>query len=244
MTRGKQWEAVELPLDDILARQDFQFRREGLSIANLNKIIAALKAGGETRDPVRVARVGKLLYLVDGFHRLEAYRRTGKRTIPALVAKMSLEEARGEAMSLNAKNGLPYNRSDKQALWQAYVDAGSHLEPGGKAKASRAISAELGGAYSHETVRTKIKAMGLEFDEEVEFGGSYKPLIAEDDEEACLEELAEDAEHHLQAFGALVGKLQPWDRERLLKVTKGIVSALELDEEPDMHHLFNDALPF
>lgn len=102
MTRGKQWKREDLPLDAIVQRDDFQFRKGGLNKRNLDRIVATLRAGGEAKDPVRVARVGKNLYLVDGFHRMEAYRRTGRRTVSAEVAKMSLGEAKDEAMRLHS----------------------------------------------------------------------------------------------------------------------------------------------
>lgn len=244
MTRGRQWELVRLPLDDIRTRADFQFRVEGLDHPNLNRIMATLEAGGEARDPVRVARVGKVLYLVDGFHRLEAYRLTGRHHIQALVATMSLPEAREEAMRLNAQNGKPYSRKDKQRLWDAYVAEGRHLEHDGKARGSRTISAELGQAYSHQTVLTKLKSLGLEIDEGTEFGGVYKPRSLDDDAQADLEELALEAEHHLRQVGGILPSLEAHERERLLKVAKGIVEALERGEKPNMHQLLYDALPF
>lgn len=244
MTRGKQWKSDSLVLGHIVARDDFQFRKRGLSLPNLNRIVATLEAGGEAKDPVRVARVGDILYLVDGFHRLEAYKRTGKRTIPALVAKMSLGEARDEAMRLNAQNGIPYSQADKQAIWQTFVASGRHLEPGGKARSCREISTELGGIYSRETVRKRIKAMGLEFDEETEFGGSYKPRGGDLEEAELLEAMAEEAEDDLRRFGERIAKLERRERERLLQVARGIVSAAEQALEPDLHRLFHDALPF
>lgn len=244
MTRGRQWEHVRLPLGDIRIRQEHQFRAEGLDHANLNRIKATLDAGGEARDPVRVARVGKVLYLVDGFHRLEAYRLCGRSHVPAQVATMSLPEAQEEAMRLNAQNGKPYSRKDKQRIWDTYVAAGKHLGDEGKARGSRTIAAELGQAYSHQTIRTKLKALGLELDEGTEFGGVYKPRSADEQAEADLDDLALEAEHHLSNLAGILPNLPCHERDRLLKVTKGIVEALERGDKPDMQRLLYDALPF
>lgn len=232
MTKGKRWADIELPLGDIRQHQDFQFRVEGISQANLNGIVRTLEDGGAARDPVRVARVGERLYLVDGAHRLEAYRKAGRLTIPAKVAKMNLGEARDYALSSNAMNGKPYSRADKAKVFSTYIAQERHLDALGVLKSSRTIAAELGGGlYSHETIRKKLKALGLELDEDTEYPGGYFPMMTEED---LAEDLAEDAETHLRAFGALVGDLEALDRARLLKAARSVLEAAERGERPDM----------
>lgn len=241
MTLGKQWKAEDLALDDIREHRDFQFRHRGIDTANLNKIVRTLEAGGETRDPIRVARVGRVLYVVDGFHRLQAYRTAGRRTIPALVAKMGLSEARDAARSLNAMNGKAYSRADKEGVWSAYIAEGRHLECDGSAKPSRTISAELGGLYSYETIRIKLKGLGMTLDEGVEYPGGFKAWRSE---EELATDMAAEAYEYLRAFGSLIHDLEPWDREPLLEVTRGIVRAAEKGERPDVARLFLDASRF
>lgn len=240
VTPGKRWEPAELPLGDVRVRPDFQFRVLGADSANLNRIVSTLQAGGEARDPVRVARIGKALYLVDGFHRLEAYRKAGRQTIPALVAKLSLEEAREAARASNAMNGKGYSRADRQCIFDDYVAEGRHRDEDGRTKSSRTIEVELGGLYSHETIRKRLKDRG-ELDEETEFPHGYKPRLSDEDLEA---ELAEEAEDCLRRFGSLLPDLEPWDRNRLLEVAKGIVVAVEGGEKPDVVKLLDAATPF
>lgn len=230
MTKGKQWAAANLPIDDVRRHPSFQYRVNGIDPTNLIRIRRALQAGGETRDPVRVARVGKALYLVDGFHRWEAYRAEGRQTIPAVVAKMSLGEARDEARLSNAANGKSYSRADKASLWAAYVAEGRHIdEQTGYPKASRIIANDMGGLWSHETIRGKLKALGLEFDEEVEFDGHYKPFAPSQHELA--EGRLEDAETAIADLGALLPTLEPIDRDRLLQQARAMLDAIERGDE-------------
>ena len=229
MTKGKQWVAQDLPIDDVRVHQGLQFRVGGLNQANLNRIRKPLQHGEDARDPIDVARVGKALYVVDGFHRLEAYRAERRPTIPARVAKMSLEEATEHAKTSNAANGKPYSRADKLALWQAYVDAGWHLADEGTPLASRVIAKELGDIFSHETIRKKLKAIGLELDVDVEFDGTYKPQGPS--EEELEQELLEEAEDAVGALGGALVTLEPTDRERLVAHARRILDAVELEDE-------------
>lgn len=222
-------------MDTIREHKDFQFRLLGVDQTNLNRIVRTLEAGGAARDPIRVARVGAALYLVDGFHRLEAYRRMGKPTIPAMVAKMSKTEARDYARASNAMNGKGYSRADKERIWQSFVAEGRHKDTFGNLKKSRAIAADLGGLYSHETVRKKLREMGEEFDEEVEYGGYYEPRTSEEDLE---QERAEEAEDSLRTFAALVGTLEPFERDRLLGAARAIVEAVDAEREPNLAEIF------
>lgn len=218
--------AHELPIDDVRVHQSLQFRVDGINTPNLNRIRWTLQSGGEARDPIRVAKVGKALYVVDGFHRLEAYRLERRPMVPALVAKMSLEEARESAQALNAANGKPYSRADAAALWEAYVAEGRHLdERTGKPRPTRTIRDELGGIYSHETIRKKLKGRGHDLDEDVEFGGAYKPRRPT--EEELEADRLEDAEEAIGALGGLLPTLPPRDRERLIRQARGVLDAVE-----------------
>lgn len=236
MTKGKQWQADELPVDSVRAHKDLQFRVDGLDPKNLRRIVSALEAGGETKDPIHVARIGKALYVVDGFHRLEAYRKVGRHNVPALVAKMSLQEAKDTARSFNAMNGKNYSRADKERVWETYLTEGRHLDTLGDVKPSRVISQELGQLYSYETVRKKLKAAGVELDEDVEYQGAYKPMRNEDDLE---EDRALEAATCLRTFGELLGTLDAFDRQNLLQAARGIVEAAERGEKPDLSELYS-----
>lgn len=127
MTPGKQWAAQELPLEAIGLHKDLQFRAGGLSRAHVVKLVRTLEAGGEPLEPVKVARIGKALWLVDGHHRLEAHREAGRETIRAQVARMSLQEARDAARVANANHGKAMSRADMGMSGLTYRGCG-HLQ--------------------------------------------------------------------------------------------------------------------
>ena len=229
MTQGKQWEPCDLPIDDARTHPSLQNRVDGLDAANLNKIVRTLAAGGEAREPIRVARVGKSLYVIDGFHRREAYRQEGRTTIPALVAKMSLPEAQEYARTANVANGKPLSRADKEALWKAYVDEGRHLDAEGTPRPSRAIGADLGHVWSHETIRKKLRAEGVQLDTAVEFPDGYKrrQMSEQDMAEAQLF----DAEVAIGDLGALLPALDPDDQRRLVAAARAVLDAIDNDDD-------------
>lgn len=238
MTKGKQWQRMDLALDDIRERKGFQWRTQGLNAQNVGAIMRTLAAGEDARDPVKVAKIGKVQYLLDGFHRLEAYRNAGRRTIPAEVAKMSLSEAAEYAKASNALNGKPYNRADKERLWGVFLAEGRHRDEYGELKPSRTIAKELQGRfYSHETVRKKLKALGYELDEETEYPEGFSPMLSE---EGLQEDLCAVAAEGLRTFGRTISDLSPHDRDRLLQAAQGIIEAAVAGERVDLTVLLPD----
>jgi hypothetical protein len=244
VTKGKQWKREDLLLSDIREHGDFQWRLDGLSVPHLNGIVRTLEAGDDAREPVRVAKVGQVLYLVDGFHRLEAYRRAGRRTIPAEIAKMSKGEALEAAKGSNALNGKPYSLADKARLWDEFVAAGGHLEPDGSTKPLRDIVDELPGRfYSHETIRKRLKVLGLDLNKDDTHGGAYKPR-GTGSEQDDLDELALEADASLRRFGSLISDIEPHERERLLRAAQGIFDAASRGDRPDIAAIWEDTAPF
>lgn len=237
MTKGKQWVTQDLPIDDIRTHSGLQPRVGGIDPTNLRRIVATLQNGGEARDPIDVARVGKALYVVDGFHRLAAYRLERRPTIPARVAKMSLEEATGYARVANAANGKGLSRVDKQALWETYVAEGRHLDDG-VPRSSRAIAGELGHLYSHETIRKKLRALGLHLDEDVEYDGHYRSR-GPSEEDLELYRL-EDAEDAVGKLGGLLATLTPHDRDRLIGKARAILDAVEHGDDEERQAALGD----
>ena len=246
VTPGKLWADEELAVDAIGLHRDLQVRVKGLSKPHLRKLVGALEDPEVALEPVKVARIGKALWLVDGHHRLEAHKSTGRATIAAKVARMSRGEAKAAARAANAAHGKPLSRDDKAQVWADYTAEGSHLDPEGNPKASRVIEAELGRMWSHETVRQKLRALGLTLQEDLEFPGGHKPFRGggEDTEEALEEALVEDLESDLRDFGSRFGQLPSYHRERLLKVVQGMLEAIERGEEPGMQTLLDQAAPF
>lgn len=244
MTPGKQWQDETLKLDAIRTRPELQFRVAGLHPQHIKRLEAVLEAGREPMEPVRVARVNQALFLVDGHHRLEAHRRAGKATIAAKVARMSLQEARDHARTANTRHGKGLNRDDKLAIWASFVADGGHLDATGSPKTSRAIAADLGGIWSHETVRQKLRALGL-LDEATEFPNGYKPYGGGDEADEAELQLELEAEllDALRTFGGRFGQLDAQGKRRFLKGAQGVLAAIEQGQEPDFLAIIPWAYP-
>lgn len=227
---GKQWQALELPVASIQRHASFQMRALGVDRTWVNRLGRVLKDGGNL-PPIRVARVGKALYVVDGFHRLEAHERDGRETIGAEVAKMSLAEAREEALVANTTHGKGLSAADKAKAFAELVAAGGHLDARGALKPSRTIAAEMNYIYSHESIRKKLKRLGIEIDEAAEFPHGFKAYG--DDEAAMALELADEARGHLEDFRELFYSLPEDDQRALLGTARDLVGALQIGERPE-----------
>jgi ParB-like chromosome segregation protein Spo0J len=227
--KGRQWVERELRITEVRERNEFQLRAGSLDRAHVTRLRRVLEAG-KPLPPVKVAHVGQVLYLVDGFHRLEAHRLAGRETVGATVARMSLPEARKEAQLANTTHGKNLSRADKNRLWADFTDAEGHREACGRLKSPRTIAAELNHAISRETIRKNLKAMGLEHELE-----PVKPWGGEPaDEETLAAERMLEAETNLRLFGELVPTLSDGDQRELLQAARDLLDALERGEIPAM----------
>lgn len=112
-------------------------------------------------------------------------------------------------------------------------DEGGTSLASGSPKSSRAIAAELNQIYSHETVRQKLRELGVALDEEVEFPGGRTPFRDPEADEAELAvELADEARGHLDSVGSLFFDLDNEARRRLLGAAQELVTSLEKGERP------------
>ncbi len=239
MTRGKQWKAEELPLEDVRQHPDFQRRVGGLELTQVNKLVRALH-DGEEMAPVEVARIGEAYYLIDGHHRHEAHRRAGCKAIAAKVAKMSLTGAKAAAELANTRNGRGLSRADKQARWDRYIAKGDHLDAEGNLKKPSAIEQELGRIYHHQSIWRKLKDLGYERDEERWYPDGYKPYSGGDDEVDEVELAVGrfyEAKGHLRGLVSLYSTLDEEAQGKLLGAARDVVAGLERGErvelEPD-----------
>lgn len=230
---GRQWVEQELPVGDVRTHKSFQMRVTGLNQSHVAKLGRVLATEGAL-PAVEVARVGTYLYLVDGFHRLEVHRRAGIGTIRAKVAKMSLEDARAHALLANTRRGLSLSRADKQNIFDTFIRRGGHLDADGEPKSAQRIMAETNYVYSRETVRTKMKALGLAIPDDIEFPDGRKPYRAGEPTEGEMgDELAEDAAGCLTRFGELFFSLDGDDQRQLLGTARALVESLERGERPE-----------
>jgi len=227
--KGKQWAQEELRLSQVQQRLEFQLRVNGLDQTHVNRLKRVLEAGGSL-PAVSVARVGKALYLVDGFHRLEAHRRAHRGTVLARVARMSLPEAQEEARLANTTHGKALSRADKNRVWEEHVAAGLLRDASGTLKTLRTIEADLNHLYSRETVRKRLSDLGLTG--ELQAVDPFKPRAAADAELPA--ERLEEAERLLQLFGDLFPTLAPEDQPGLLVAARDMLEALERGDTPEM----------
>jgi hypothetical protein len=115
---------VSLPLRDIhIASIVFQ-PRELFSDRHVKSLLAAIRSqGGKPLDPITVWHSGKHWYVIDGHHRLEAYRQFNteypKRKlnrIPVKAFRGSLAEAICVSAKANSKDKLPMRQEDKSNI--------------------------------------------------------------------------------------------------------------------------------
>jgi len=225
--KGKQWPEQTLMLEEVRESADFQLRANGVSLPYVNKLARQIQAGKEL-PPIKVAAIGKALYVIDGFHRLHAARKAKRHSIQAKVARMSRSEALEEARLANTTHGKGLNRADRQRVWDDLIASGGHQDAEGNLKSSRVIEAEMNGLYSRETIRKKLKGLGLPLNEGPDFQ-EWKPEEA--DEETLAQERLEEAEDVLATFIATVHTLDREDQERLIGTARALLDGLERGDE-------------
>nr|WP_319514731.1 ParB N-terminal domain-containing protein [uncultured Cohaesibacter sp.] len=116
-----------LPLDDIHIEDAIFQQREYPSEYHVGILVGALKAqSGYPLDPILVWFSGEHWYVVDGHHRLEAYRTYNAETpkhpitkIPVTVFSGSLTQAISRSAAENSKDKEPMRKEDKlNAAWR------------------------------------------------------------------------------------------------------------------------------
>ncbi|MFV1875501.1 ParB/RepB/Spo0J family partition protein [Nioella sp.] len=115
-------EARRVRLDELhLDTDTFQFRWEDLTESQVDDLMDALKRRKEL-DPLTVWERPEdgCLFIVDGHHRYEAYRRSGKAvTVPVTVHRCALKSARLLALEENTKTRLAMSQQERlDAAWQ------------------------------------------------------------------------------------------------------------------------------
>lgn len=150
--------SVSVSLISVIALPEFQVRGAGL-YAGIVQRYAREMEGGENMPPLIVARIDgqPQLTLLDGFHRLEAAGRIGRRHVRVIIKDLTHKEAKWEAARANLTHGLPLGtQKERKAVFDAYMAAGLYKE-GRKVKPLRGIVADLRGLVSHTTVGRWLK---------------------------------------------------------------------------------------
>jgi hypothetical protein len=102
----------------------FQWRqtRRNIMASDLHTLdlARALQGGNAPFDPLLVYLIGDKYYVLEGHHRVDAYRTVRwTNPVPVQVFSGTLEEACAAALELNSHNKLPMTREDKgEAAWK------------------------------------------------------------------------------------------------------------------------------
>lgn len=222
-TAGTTTETL-VDIADIVTRADWQVR--GRIDEATVRSYAGIMRGGGAMPPVSIARIEGALYLVDGWHRLEAAKLNGE----ASVSDMSEKEARWAAAQANLTHGLPLKPRELRTVFKAYVGSGRHRD-GVRFRSYREIAGDLANRVGHTTVRNWMQrdfpsvftAMGG-YDPIAEAGGprDAPPVITPlDRAKASLDQAAAEARRlspedrkalldHLRDVEKLVAEATPW----------------------------------
>lgn len=115
----------ELPIREIYVdRPTFQWRvpkfNKVESAEHLRALVRVLKSTGEPLEPLLVYPMNGRFFVIDGHHRLDAYRKARwKRPIPVKVFEGTYDDARLAALTGNTKDKLRLSGPEKrEAAWK------------------------------------------------------------------------------------------------------------------------------
>lgn len=150
-----QWEATAVPLAEIIKHPPWQVRVK-LDERAVKRYEDMSRAGMEP-PPIKVARVGKKLYLIDGWHRMEAGAlriNPGLHAGPevdVLLADLTRQEAIWEAAKANLNHGVQYKSKELHGVFKAFIKAKKHIKPDGRYMSYREMAPHIG--KGHTTLR-------------------------------------------------------------------------------------------
>lgn len=122
-------------LDRLRIEPALQARRRHIDPVTVNRYRGVVRAAGGDPEaskfpPVKIAEFPNgELYVLDGFHRVEAYRLEDMQAIKAeRVACASAQEARWAAAEANLDHGKPLTSKELKVAFQRFVDARRHRQ--------------------------------------------------------------------------------------------------------------------
>ncbi|MCK8784255.1 hypothetical protein M0638_07675 [Roseomonas sp. NAR14] len=142
-------ETRTLALADILVDPAYQIR-SALDEATVARYVGVLRADGEM-PPLKVGCIAGALVLLDGFHRVSAYRERGILMVEAEVVATTTKEARWIAAEANMRHGLPLKPKEKQEAFRAFVRAGNLKDHRGHLRTLREVAQRFG-LVGHTTI--------------------------------------------------------------------------------------------
>jgi len=139
----------------------FKDRRRMSETSQRHADILTGKLGdGQNLAPVLVARINGQLYLIDGHHRLDAYRRAERECIPARIRDSTKKQAIRASLAVNCDFvKLPMHPEQcREAAWQTIA----LLTHQGKRELPQGVSRrDIGRTFgvSHDTIATMTKRL-------------------------------------------------------------------------------------
>ncbi|MCQ3931244.1 MAG: hypothetical protein DPW16_12365 [Chloroflexi bacterium] len=152
--------AEEMDIERITIDQTLQVRSKGLDAATVERYRAVIQNGGELPPitvylmPTEATSSANTYLLAAGFHRMEAHKLEGRKTIFAVVRQGTREQAMIEAARSNLAHGLDLKKPDLRRALEILIVAGYYTKDGVLAS-NGVIAADLG--VSDPTVGEWVK---------------------------------------------------------------------------------------
>lgn len=150
------WAEEWVPLEAVIKHQPLQTRKK-LDMGAV-RTYAKMTKEGSTPPPIKVARCAGGLYLLDGWHRMEAGAlllqdgTDGLGGVRAVVADMHEDRMPWEAARANVGNGVQYKYGEYRAVYGAFIKSKQHHKRRGAYMSYREMAAALGLGVSHVTL--------------------------------------------------------------------------------------------
>lgn len=107
-----------IAIDEIIVDENLYPRKGGFNQDTVNQYRESL----DQLPPIEITPTKKL---VDGFHRITAYRIEGRKEIPFVIVDIPDDQVLWEAIKRNAIHGLQLSASDKKRLGIQFFDGGN-----------------------------------------------------------------------------------------------------------------------
>ncbi len=191
----------EIEISRITIDQSLQVRSKGLDGPTVDKYRAVIQNGGEL-PPITLYRVqtddaqsANIYLLAAGFHRIEAHKLEGRKTIFAVIRQGTREDAMIEAARSNLAHGLDLKVPDLRRALEILLVAGYYTRDD-VLSSNKAIAADLG--VTAETVSVWVKEIvtgrNLPVDLSKRWGKDGRVYEVENIQESNRERAAELAE--------------------------------------------------
>jgi transposase len=212
-----------ISIHDILRDDSLQVRQR-VDPRTVHKYAEAMRADAEF-PAVTLAHIDGSLYLVDGWHRINAALVNNQHLIWADVFEMTFDEARWYAAKANTEHGLPLKTKELREVFRAFIETNQHMQ-GQRLMPYREIAKWIGKGYS--TVRNWIRADYPRLFEKYQQMANSAPNETDIDREAkAMERRLTKAEADLHNVRNTGRTLDPENLGKLIYTLRETLSDLE-----------------